>query len=71
VHVRRAKNGSRNHYATRLCPPQNFWSRPLSCFGCSGSLPVDPLAALGIFPRVGAVFERPAPFVIGKLTLRR
>jgi hypothetical protein len=28
-------------------------ARPLSWFGCSGSLPVDPLAALGIFRRAG------------------
>src|SRR4029453_6914577 len=46
-------------------------TRPLSCFGCSGSLPVNPLAALGIFPRARAVFERLAPFVIGKLALHR
>jgi hypothetical protein len=44
---------------------------PLSCFGSSGSLPIDPLAALGIFPRAGAVFERLAPFVIRKLALHR
>jgi hypothetical protein len=48
------------------------WTRAaLICFGCSGSLPVDPLAALGIFPRAGSVLERLAPFVVGKFALHR
>jgi len=44
-------------------------SQSSSCFGCSGSLPVNPLAAVSIFLRAGAVFERLAPFVIRKLAL--
>ena len=46
-------------------------SQSLSCFRCSGSLSVDPLTAVGIFPRARAVFERLAPFVIRKLALSR
>jgi DNA-binding transcriptional LysR family regulator len=57
--------------APKRQPHTRCHTRPLSCFGCSGSLPVDPLAALGIFPRAGAVFERLAPFVIRKLALHR
>jgi hypothetical protein len=40
--------------------------RCLIVLSCSGALPVDPLAARGIFPRVGSVFEGFAPFVVGK-----
>ena len=65
--LREGRDGTRAAPFVMMGDPRG----PLSCFGCSGSLPVDPLPALGIVSGAGAIFERLAPFVIRKLALHR